>query len=104
VGFSILGISRAALVLVVAVSNRDTLNMDPLALKLLAIIALIPAAYLFYSVKRYFGFKRAFGIDHFDERNGRCRRCEKESSGSRATACTCLDSSCSGFRASGSRR
>jgi protein-S-isoprenylcysteine O-methyltransferase Ste14 len=68
VGFSILGISRAALVLVVAVSNRDTLNMDPLALKLLAIIALIPAAYLFYSVKRYFGFKRAFGIDHFDER------------------------------------
>ena len=28
--------------------------------------ALIPAVYLFYSVKRYFSFERAFGIDHFD--------------------------------------
>ncbi|MGB6364439.1 MAG: methyltransferase, partial [Thermoanaerobaculia bacterium] len=27
---------------------------------------LAPAIYLFYSVKRYFGFERAFGIDHFD--------------------------------------
>ena len=36
-------------------------------LKLLALVALVPAIYLFYSVKRYFGFRRAFGIDHFDE-------------------------------------
>jgi hypothetical protein len=35
-------------------------------MRALAVVALIPALYLFYSVKRYFGFKRAFGIDHFD--------------------------------------
>jgi len=28
-------------------------------------IIFIPAAYLFYSVKKYFGIDRAFGIDHF---------------------------------------
>jgi hypothetical protein len=33
---------------------------------ILAGLIAIPAVYLFYSVKRYFGFKRAFGIDHFD--------------------------------------
>ena len=66
-GFSILGIARVALVFALAVSNRDTLQANPSALKLLALIALIPATYLFYSVNRYFGFRRAFGIDHFDE-------------------------------------
>ena len=67
VGFSVLGILRVVLVFVVAISNRDTLQASPVGLKLLAIIALIPAVYLFYSVKRYFSFDRAFGIDHFDE-------------------------------------
>ncbi len=67
VGFSILGISRVVAVFVLAISNRDTLPMDHTALRILAIIALIPAVYLFYSVKRYFSFRRAFGIDHFDE-------------------------------------
>ncbi len=67
VGFSILGISRVVAVFVLAISNRDTLPVDLTALRILAIIALIPAVYLFYSVKRYFSFKRAFGIDHFDE-------------------------------------
>jgi hypothetical protein len=66
VGFSVLGISRVVVVFILAVSNRDTLQVNPLVLKLLAIIALIPATYLFYSLDRYFGFKRAFGIDHFD--------------------------------------
>jgi protein-S-isoprenylcysteine O-methyltransferase Ste14 len=67
VGFSVLGISRVVVVFILAVANRDTLQVNPFVLKLLGIIALIPATYLFYSVKRYFGFKRAFGIDHFDE-------------------------------------
>ena len=66
VGFSVLGISRIVFVFIVAISNRGTLPADAVALKFLAVIMLIPAAYLFYSVKRYFGFKRAFGIDHFD--------------------------------------
>ena len=67
VGFSILGISRVAAVFILAISNRDTLAADLTTLRILAIIALIPAVYLFYSVKRYFRFKRALGIDHFDE-------------------------------------
>ncbi len=66
VGFSILGILRVIVVFIVAISNRDTLPANAIALKTIAIIVLVPAAYLFYSVKRYFGFKRAFGIDHFD--------------------------------------
>lgn len=66
-GFLVLGIARVGLVFVLAVSSRDTLQVNPYLLKLLGLIALVPAMYLFYSVKRYFGFKRAFGIDHFDE-------------------------------------
>src|SRR4030042_6440108 len=66
-GFSILGSARVVPVFILALSNRDTLHVDPKVLRVVAVIAAIPAAYLFYSVKRYFGFKRAFGIDHFDE-------------------------------------
>jgi len=67
VGFSILGIAGVVAVLMLALSNRDTLHADLKVLRVVALIAALPAAYLFYSVKRYFGFKRAFGIDHFDE-------------------------------------
>ena len=67
VGFSILGIARVAAVFILALSNRDTLYVNVKVLRVVAVIAAIPAAYLFYSVMRYFGFKRAFGIDHFDK-------------------------------------
>lgn len=66
VGFTVLGLSRVAVVFVLAISNRDTLPANPAALKCLAVVAAIPAAYVFYSVTRYFSFRRAFGIDHFD--------------------------------------
>ena len=65
-GFSILGISRGVVVFILAISNRDTLPVNVTALRVLAVLALVPAVYLFYSVKRYFGFNRALGIDHFD--------------------------------------
>ena len=65
-GFSLLGIMRVVVVFIVAISNQQTLPANIIALKLVAVILFVPAAYLFYSVKRYFGFKRAFGIDHFD--------------------------------------
>lgn len=67
-GFSVLGISRVLVILALAISNRDTLTGDLTVLRVLAVLALIPALYLFYSVHRYFGFQRAFGIDHFDDR------------------------------------
>lgn len=65
-GFSILALLRVAAVFLLAIANRDTLPVDSTLLQALAIFALLPALYLFYSVKRYFGFRRAFGIDHFD--------------------------------------
>jgi protein-S-isoprenylcysteine O-methyltransferase Ste14 len=67
VGFSILGITRVVAVFILAISNRDTLHVDLKVLRVIAVIAARLAAYLFYSVKRYFGFKRAFGIAHFDK-------------------------------------
>ena len=65
-GFSILGVARVAAVFILALSNRDTLHVDLKVLRVVAVIVAIPAAYLFYLVMRYFGFRRAFGIDHFD--------------------------------------
>lgn len=66
IGFSVLGISRVLGVLMLAISNQASIPGHPIGLRMLAVIFLIPAIYLFYSVKRYFGFRRAFGIDHFD--------------------------------------
>ena len=66
-GFTILVILRVAAVLILAVINQGTLDMPSETLRALAIAALVPATYLFYSVKRYFGFRRALGLDHFDK-------------------------------------
>jgi len=66
VGFSVLGLARAAAVFLVAISNRGTLPGGAGVLRGLAVVALVPAAYVLYSVGRYFGFARACGIDHFD--------------------------------------
>jgi len=65
-GFAVLGISRVLAVFALAFANRDSLPVHPLLLKLAALVALVPALYLFYSVKRYFTFTRALGIDHFE--------------------------------------
>lgn len=65
-GFSIFGVLRVVAVFMVAMSNQGTWAVNTDALKIIAIILLVPALYLFYSVGRYFGYRRAFGIDHFD--------------------------------------
>ncbi len=65
-GFAVLGLSRVAVVVILAVANRDTMPMPEWLGQGLALLALLPALYLFYSVKRYFGFRRALGADHFD--------------------------------------
>lgn len=64
--FAILGIARVVVIFILASSNRNTFPVDLAVLRILAVLMAIPAVYLFYSVKRYFGFKRAFGVDHFD--------------------------------------
>ncbi|MBI2880815.1 MAG: hypothetical protein HYY21_04455 [Candidatus Tectomicrobia bacterium] len=64
--FSFLGIARVLVLLGLAISDRDSLGL-PLLIRILLLILLTPlAAYTGYSVARYFGFRRAFGIDHFD--------------------------------------
>ena len=65
--FFVLIVGRGILIIDLAISNRNSLAADPWVTNALAILLAIPAAYLFYSVHRYFGLLRATGIDHFDE-------------------------------------
>ncbi|MHC4932518.1 MAG: methyltransferase [Planctomycetota bacterium] len=66
-GFAILSIARIFTIVALALANRGTLvGADPVLLALLALAVALPAAYGMYSVARYFGFRRALGIDHFD--------------------------------------
>ena len=65
-GFAVIGIIRVIAVFVLAYANQGSVALNPFVLKIAAVAAFIPALYLFYSVKRYFTFRRAFGADHFD--------------------------------------
>jgi len=65
IGFAILILLRPVSILFLAISNKNSLDIKPILSYGLCIILLIPASYLFYSVKKYFGMDRAFGIDHF---------------------------------------
>jgi Phospholipid methyltransferase len=69
-GFTILFVLRSLFVIALAISNKNSINFNPTISVILSVLLLIPAIYLFYSVKKYFGFKRAFGIDHFDSSYG----------------------------------
>ncbi len=66
IGFAILILSRPVTLTLLAISNANSLVINPNISYLVSIILFIPAAYLFYSVKKYFGMDRAFGIDHFE--------------------------------------
>jgi hypothetical protein len=65
-GFAALGIARVVLMFLLGYANQASLALAPLAMGVAAVVALVPALYLFYSVARYFTFPRAFGADHFD--------------------------------------
>ncbi len=67
VGFSLLFVSRLLTIIVLALSNQDTLKLEPLLSYLIAILITPPVIYLFYSVRKYFTIERAYGIDHFDK-------------------------------------
>ena len=66
-GFALIGVLRTAAVLLLAISNRNTIPGSLIMLRALALLLFLPSLYLFYSVARYFTFRRALGIDHFDE-------------------------------------
>jgi hypothetical protein len=65
-GFAALGIARVVLMFLLGYANQASLALAPLVMGVAAVVALVPALFLFYSVARYFTFARAFGADHFD--------------------------------------
>lgn len=65
--FVILLLARGLLPWFVGAANQGTWNANPVFLYLVALIILFPLIYTFYSIVKYFTFRRAFGADHFDE-------------------------------------
>lgn len=64
--FTLLIVARPVLVTLTAIAGAHTIEGWALPLKVLSVLCALPATHTMVSVKRYFGFRRAFGIDHFD--------------------------------------
>ncbi len=64
--FAVMILARPLLITALAISNESTFPPDPRIMTAIAVVLAFPAVYLAYSVKKYFGVRRAFGIDHFD--------------------------------------
>ncbi|HSL42546.1 MAG TPA: methyltransferase [Anaerolineales bacterium] len=64
--FAVLFVARPITLILLGISNRNTLMWDPVPAYVLASLLFLPFAYTMYSVFHYFGVDRAFGIDHFD--------------------------------------
>jgi len=64
-GFAFLILSRPVTITLLAFSNSYSLEINSTLSYLAAILLFIPAAYLAYSVRKFFGIDQAFGIDHF---------------------------------------
>jgi len=67
VGFSLLFVSRLIAVVILSISSKGTLLLNPVLAYVIAALITPLVIYLFYSVKRYFTVERAYGIDHFDK-------------------------------------
>ncbi|PWB68907.1 MAG: hypothetical protein C3F07_20820 [Anaerolineales bacterium] len=63
--FTILFIGRPVTLILLGISNANTLDLKPALAYALAVILFIPFAYTMYSVTHYFGIDRAYGEDHF---------------------------------------
>jgi len=64
--FTVLFAARPISILLLGISNYNTLTCPPSLMYAAAVILLIPGIYTMYSVVHYFGIDRAYGIDHFD--------------------------------------
>jgi len=64
--FTILFVARAVTLILLGTSNYGTLSLSLVLAYVLAGVLFIPFVYTMYSVVRYFGINRAYGIDHFD--------------------------------------
>ena len=67
VGFSLLFGGRLIAIIILAISSKNTLHLNPVIAYALAAVITPFVVYLFYSVKKYFTIERAYGIDHFDK-------------------------------------
>ena len=74
-GFTVWGViffpllvARPLLVLAVGLADAGSLPLSAPVATVLGVLLLIPAFYTMHSVKKYFGFARALGADHFFER------------------------------------
>jgi hypothetical protein len=65
-GFSLLMAVRVLSILGLALANADTLPISTELGYAISAVMAVPLVYLQYSVIRYFGYKRAVGVDHFD--------------------------------------
>ena len=65
-GFAVWFALRFFTLIGLAEANRGTLAVHPAILQGLAVVFAIPVVYLIYSLARFFTFRRAVGIDHFD--------------------------------------
>lgn len=64
--FTVLFAGRPVTLILLGISNANTLNLNPNLAYGLAVIMFIPFAYTMYSVVHYFGIDRAYGEDHFN--------------------------------------
>lgn len=64
--FLVLLLSRPLSLILVAVSDGDSLDLSLSVRAVAALVLAVPAIYTLYSVVRYFGIARAVGRDHFD--------------------------------------
>lgn len=64
-GFMILFLARPIFIFGLAISNRGTLALPDFFGVVLSVLCILAAIYLVYSVLKYFGLKRALGMDHF---------------------------------------
>lgn len=71
VGFTILFIGRIVSISVLAASNRNTLVLPIVLTTTLVIIAIAAVLIVVHSIVKYFSFKRALGIDHFEKKSNR---------------------------------
>lgn len=65
IGFTFLILSRPVTIILLAISNSMTIYITSAFSYVLSVILFIPLMYLFFSVAKYFGINRAFGLDHF---------------------------------------
>ena len=66
-GFTVLFASRLVTIIFLSLSNRNSIALSPGFAYALSCVCMALSAYLFYSVRTFFGFNRAYGIDHFDK-------------------------------------